>query len=29
MAYLTAAIVMNLSVLGGHSPIAGLFNCDI
>jgi len=29
MAYLTAAFVMTLSVLEGHSPIASLFKCDM
>jgi len=29
MAYLIAAIVMTLSVLEGHSPIASLFKCNI
>jgi len=27
--YLVAAIVMTLSVLEGHSPIASRFKCDI
>ena len=29
MAYIMAAIVMTLSVLEDHSPIASLFKCDI
>jgi len=29
MANLIAAIVMTLSVLEGHSPVAGIFNRDI
>ena len=29
MAYLIAALVMTLSVLEGHSPIASLFKCGI
>jgi len=29
MAYLIAAIVMALSILEGHSPIASLFKYDI
>ena len=29
MAYLLAAIVMTMSVVEGHSPIASLFKCDI
>jgi len=29
MAYIIAAIVMTLSVLEGHFPIASRFKCDI